>query len=177
MWCHWHQYQHHLIPMASSMAPLHLFSQDNQNDVQHWQWCWHHMMPREPKSLSSLGQDNWSEVQHDFLFGYLMPLALASVSHHANCILSGSIASLIEKTCNIIFCCMMPLALLFLSFDAIALLLASSGLDTTINGTNAFLMSRQFKRGATWLCGNVGHLHWFQCHMVPIGLSMAPLHS
>ena len=28
-----HQHHHHTMPIASSMAPLHLFSQDNQNEV------------------------------------------------------------------------------------------------------------------------------------------------
>ena len=35
MWCHWHQHQHHVMPVASSVTPLHLFGQDNQNEVLH----------------------------------------------------------------------------------------------------------------------------------------------
>ena len=42
MWCHWHQHQHHVMPMASSIAPLHLLSQDKWNEVQNYFfviWC------------------------------------------------------------------------------------------------------------------------------------------
>ena len=35
MWWHRHQHQYHVMPVASSVPPLHLFSQDNQNKVQH----------------------------------------------------------------------------------------------------------------------------------------------
>ena len=68
MWCHWHQHHHHVMPMETSMAPLHLFSQYNQNKVQNWHWCWHCLMPMASKTatLYSLGQDNWSQMQHDF---------------------------------------------------------------------------------------------------------------
>ena len=40
-----------------------------------------------------LGQDDRSEVQHDFL-GHMMPLALASVSCDANSIVNGTITVL-----------------------------------------------------------------------------------
>ena len=36
MGCHLHQLQHHVMPMASSMGPLHLFSCNNENEVQHY---------------------------------------------------------------------------------------------------------------------------------------------
>ena len=50
----------HVMPMASLMAPLHLFHHNNQNEVQHWHFCWHHMMSWYNKMvpLHSLGQDN-----------------------------------------------------------------------------------------------------------------------
>ena len=33
MSCHWNQ--HHVMPMASSIVPLHFLNQENQNEVQH----------------------------------------------------------------------------------------------------------------------------------------------
>ena len=58
----WHQHPHHVIPMASSMTPLHLFSQGNQN-----------------------------EVQHDF-FGIVMHLVLALASCNVDGIVHGTTA-------------------------------------------------------------------------------------
>ena len=60
--------QHHLVPKASSIALLHLFSQDNQNEFQHWHCCWHHMMLMVSKmaALHSSHQNNWNSVKHDF---------------------------------------------------------------------------------------------------------------
>ena len=95
MWYHWHQHQHHVMPMALSIVPLHGFSQDNQNEVQHWNWCWQHMvsMPSEMVPLHSLGQDNWDQMEHNF-FGHLMLLALTSVSHHVMRFINGTTAFL-----------------------------------------------------------------------------------
>ena len=47
----------HVMTMASSMAPLHLLSQDNRDYMQNWQWCWYDMRPLAPKmaTLHSLG--------------------------------------------------------------------------------------------------------------------------
>ena len=49
MWCHLHQHQYHMMPMASSMPQLHLLSKDTQNELQHWHWFRQHMMPMAPK--------------------------------------------------------------------------------------------------------------------------------
>ena len=54
--CYWNQLQHHVMPLASSMAPLHFCAQDNQ-----------------------------TEVQHDFL-GHVIPLTLALTSYDATSI-------------------------------------------------------------------------------------------
>ena len=68
---HWHYHWHPVMPIASSMTPLHLLSQDNQNEVQNSTFFWHYMMPMVSKlaPLYCLGQDNWNEVGISF-FGY-----------------------------------------------------------------------------------------------------------
>ena len=62
---YWHQ--HHVMSMASSMAPLHFFSQDNQNEVQHNPFG--HVMHDAGVSVSHdaipfhlLGHDNQNEM-------------------------------------------------------------------------------------------------------------------
>ena len=77
----WHH--HHAMPMVSSLALLHLLSDNKQHEVQHWHHCWHHMGPKTSKMVQvhSLGQDNWNEVQH--IFGHLMPLTSTYASHDA----------------------------------------------------------------------------------------------
>ena len=62
---------------ALSMAILLLLGPDDKNEVQ----------------LHLLGQDDRNEVQHD-IFGHVMPLALVLVSHAADDIIDGTIASL-----------------------------------------------------------------------------------
>ena len=78
MWCHWHQHQYPVIPMA----PLHLLSQDTQNEVQHWHWSLaaHDANGIKMAPFYSLGYENWNEVQHD-LFCQVMPLTSTLVSH------------------------------------------------------------------------------------------------
>ena len=74
------------------MAPLHLLSHNDQNEVKqvslplwwHWDQCWYYMVPVALKmtSFHSLGQDILNEMQ----IGYVMPLALVAVTwcwwHH-----------------------------------------------------------------------------------------------
>ena len=82
--------------MLLSMAPLHLLGHNYQNEVKHdslYMWYhgyqfWHHMVPMALKiKFYSLGQDKWNEMQ----LGHDMPLALVSVSHNADGIISGNI--------------------------------------------------------------------------------------
>ena len=92
IWCHWYQHQHHLIPMASS-TPLHLFSQDDQNEVQcdilsFWSfdaigtvtsviWCQHHHQWHH--CTTYVRTVKWGEI---WLFGHAMPMP--SASHATN---------------------------------------------------------------------------------------------
>ena len=101
MRCHWHWHQHHMKPMAKSVATLHSLGQDNQNKVQHdfsvmwhhWHKHWHHMilitLSIEP--LHSLCQANLREVQHDF--GHVMLLTLVLPPHVADDIINDTIVS------------------------------------------------------------------------------------
>ena len=77
MECHWHQHQHHVMPMQLLMEPLHLSSHDNCNLVEHdilvtwcmWCWHWHHviLIAFSMVQLHLLAQDDQNEVQHNFL--------------------------------------------------------------------------------------------------------------
>ena len=83
---HWHQHQHNIMPMASSVASLHSSSQDDQYEVQHdillmwchWHQCQQHVMltALSVAPLYLLGQADWNELQYDFL-GHVMPLVPA----------------------------------------------------------------------------------------------------
>ena len=65
----------HMIPLAPVImscqthhyGTMHNLSQDNQNEAQHWYWCWHHMKPMASQMavLHSSGQDNWNEKQYE----------------------------------------------------------------------------------------------------------------
>ena len=67
----------HITLMTSSIAPLHLLIQDDQNEMQHdfsviwhcWHWYQHHGMPMALSiaPLLSLGWDDWNNVQHNIL--------------------------------------------------------------------------------------------------------------
>ena len=90
IWAHWNQHQHHEMPITSLMTPLHLYSQDDQNEVQYWHWCWHHIMPIASK-LAVLGsrERKWGAT---WFFHHLVSLALPSMSYHTNSIINGTIA-------------------------------------------------------------------------------------
>ena len=89
-----------MMPMASSMAPLHSIGQGDQNEVQHdilvmqlhWHQCQQHviLMALSVAQSHSLGQDIQNEIQH-YIFGHVIPLALVLVSPHVNVVLNGTI--------------------------------------------------------------------------------------
>ena len=79
------------------MLPLNSLGQDDHNKLPHdnfamqCNWHQHHMMSvaSQMVPLNSVGQDDCNEVQHDFLH-HMMPSALASASHDANCIVNDT---------------------------------------------------------------------------------------
>ena len=79
---------HYMTLIASSIPPLYLLVQDDQNEMQHE----HNVMPMALSiaPLYSLGQDDWNNVQHHF-FGHVMPLMPVSVSCDANSVISDTI--------------------------------------------------------------------------------------
>ena len=83
MWHNWHQHCHHMLPVTSSMALLHLLGKDEWKKGQnilvmwhHWLWCCHHvtLMVFSMAQLHSVSNNNQTELQHDF-FGQLTSLA------------------------------------------------------------------------------------------------------
>ena len=93
----WHWWHCHL--MISSIAPLHLSAQDDQNETKHdlsiiWHckhWHQYHVMQMTLSiALYSVGKDNWNNMKHN-IFGHLMSLMLVSVSCDANIIINGAI--------------------------------------------------------------------------------------
>ena len=119
IWCHYHQHQHLVMPMASSTAPLHLFSQDNQ----HRHWCLYHMILVASKMtlLHFLGQDNWNKVQHDFLSCDTIDISIAITWYHWH----------------------------WYWWNIMPLLSVSCDVGRTISSPIAFVRSRQSKWGAT----------------------------
>ena len=149
-----HYFFDHTIPLpptsASSMALLHLFSQDNHNRVKHWHWHWHHMLPMAsngPISFIRPRQLKWSATS---CFGHLIPLTLVSMSYHAYCIINGTTAFLrlrqLKWGAKWFFYHVMPLKSTMASYDAAgtafcvmwyttSLMSASCAVDSTICGT------------------------------------------
>ena len=127
VWLHWCWPRHHMMPMAL----LHSSGQDNQNGViitfwvMWFHWCQHqhHMMSLASSMapLHSLGQDDWNEMQHDFL-GLLTPLMPVSVSHTTFGIINGTTAFLRLRWSKWgvtwLFGHVMPLALVSASCDS-----------------------------------------------------------
>ena len=77
MWHHGLWHWHHMMPMVSSMLPLHFLGQDNQN----WDaplvflfmlfhWYWHHMMPM---ALSVAQGTDASTGVHNSIKGHIIP--------------------------------------------------------------------------------------------------------
>ena len=144
MLCHWHQCQCHIMLMDSSMAPFH-----------------------------SLCQNDWNEVQYDFLVmcchwhwhkQHVMLMALSITSLH---FLDQDDQNEVQHDFS---GHLMPLALM----------LASQDVTCIVKGTTTSLTSRQSKCGATWIFGHVTQLilplawhnatgvgvtlcHWHQC--------------
>ena len=91
-----------------------------------------------------LGQDDRSEVQHDFL-GCMIPLTLVSASCDANSIVNGTIPLLTSRYQNEVqhdFLGHMTL---------VAPALASHDADGIVNSAITFFVSRCSEWGATWL--------------------------
>ena len=117
----------------------------------HWNWC--HLMPLASVSVSHdayningtiifLGQDDRSEVQHDYL-GHMMPLAQASASCDANSIINGTIALLRSRWSK--------WSATWLSYHVMSLVTASHDADGFVSSTIIILMSRWSKWGRKWL--------------------------
>ena len=68
----------HVISLASSMAQLHLYSQDNQNEVQQWHWSWHHTMSMASKMAPLHPLDQTKEIRCNmtFFWCHVMPMHL-----------------------------------------------------------------------------------------------------
>ena len=89
MLCNWHQHQHHIMLIISSITPLHFLCHKDWNEVWHeflvmcchWHWHEKHMMlmALSMAQLCLLCQDDLTELQHDFS-GHVMPLALMLLS-------------------------------------------------------------------------------------------------
>ena len=168
MWCLWYQHCCYMILTAKAMAPVWLISEDNWNKV------WHYANSVANGTISFLRcrQYKWGVT---WLFVYLMPLALDSVSPHGKSIIHCTIAFLrltIKMRCNIIFFFMssywhhywnhmMPLPLVLMSYYTTALVSASYDVVPTFNDTIPLLRSRLFKQCATWLF----------CHLTPVELA------
>ena len=193
MWCHWYKYQYHVISMASSMAPLHFFRQDNQNDMQHCQWCWHHMIPMESKMvpLHSLAQDISNNVQHVFLVMWchwqwhqchIMLTALPN----------GSMHSLdyqqLKWDASWLFAHVIPIAssmapLHFFSQDkqnemATLVMVLTSHDASGIKMASLHSLPREYWNVVQHDCLVIlYHWHWPQCHIMPTTSSMVPLYS
>ena len=111
MWCHWHQIQH-VMPVVSSMAPLHLFKSQIIDMrckmtllVMWYIWSWHRhfvmLMAFSMPQLHFLAQDEPKEMQH-YLFGNMMLLAPVSASHGANSTVNGTITFMTQDNENYI---------------------------------------------------------------------------
>ena len=87
-----YQHQHYVLPMASWMAPLHLLSQANWNDMQHWHWCWHPIMQMDIKNGTTAffksRQLKWDATSTSWRFDaighwhqfYIMPKRIINVT-------------------------------------------------------------------------------------------------
>ena len=99
--------------MASSMVPMHLFSQDNQSEMQHLKWCWHHMifMASKMTLLHSLGQDSLHKAQHNNLVTDTIDTGISVTS--ANSIINDTTAFLrlrqLKWDATSLFCQVIPL--------------------------------------------------------------------
>ena len=162
MWCHCHQNKYQVTSIASSMKLLHSFHQVNKTEGKHYHRYRYHMMHMAKKQQHHIPWVKIIEARCNMTFWFLMPLVMASVSHHVNSIITGTTASLKVKQLKwgeMYFFVMWghyhqhwhhirQLALVLLSSNATD----SSSLDSTFNGTTAHHRSKQLKWGATWLC-------------------------
>ena len=64
-------------------APLHLFSQHNEIEVQQWHWCWNHMMTIVPKWHHYIPYVKPIGMRCKMTFFHLMPLTSTLASHDA----------------------------------------------------------------------------------------------
>ena len=144
---HWHWLQCHMMLMASSMAPFH-----------------------------SLCQNDWNEMQHDFLVmcchwhwhkQHVMLMAMSVTPLH---LLGQDDWNEVEHDFS---GHVMSLPLMLSSHAAISI----------VKGTIVFLTSRQSKLEAAWLfwaCHTIAigftWCHWCWCHMMPL-VSVSVLHE
>ena len=179
-WFHWHWCLYHMMLTPSSMAPLHLLGQDNQDEVQHD--CFGHVMPLISTSIlcdvygivngiTAFLRSRQSKWGVTWLFGSCETTGTdISITwwwqchQWHNCI---SYKNMIEMVQQDVFGHMMPLAQVFASHDA----------DSIINGTIVFLRTRWSKWSQTWLLVMGCHWSQHQCHMIMRASSVAPLHS
>ena len=138
MWYHGTRCWHHMMLMASLMAPLHCLGPNIINMqydflVMWYQW---HQCLLMPMALSMvplhyIGQNDQSQVLHD-IFGQVMPLA----SNHANGIMNDTIAFLRSRQSNC------SATWLFFMGCKWAPALALCDVYGIVNGTIALLWSR-----------------------------------
>ena len=162
--------------MALSVAPLNSLGHDDQNEVQHDHLG--HVMPLTPTLASSNAdgvindiiafiRSKWGIPWH-FWSCYATGIGISTTWyqwHHQWHHYTPYIKT-IEIRCNMTF---------FLCVTSLALVSASYDVDGVINGTIAFLKSKQLKWGTTfWSCDTFGtDTGSMWCQMQ----SMTPLHS